>query len=50
MEPAQIAKTICLRVGDQIMPVVAGGLARLDDRKFKDQFGGTPRLLRGEAI
>lgn len=39
VEPAQIAKTICLRVGEQAMLVVAGGTARLDNRKFKDTFG-----------
>ena len=32
VEPAQIAKTICLRVGDQAMLVVAAGTARLDNR------------------
>ena len=43
VEPAQIAKTICLRVGEQTMLIVAGGLSRLDNRKFKDRFGGKPR-------
>jgi prolyl-tRNA editing enzyme YbaK/EbsC (Cys-tRNA(Pro) deacylase) len=43
--PAQIAKTICLRVGDRTMLVVTSGIARLDNRKFKDQFGGKPRML-----
>ncbi|MDQ6434032.1 YbaK/EbsC family protein [Mesorhizobium sp. LHD-90] len=50
VEPAQIAKTICLRVGDQVMLVVAGGLARLDNRKFKDRFGGKPRMLGAEEV
>jgi prolyl-tRNA editing enzyme YbaK/EbsC (Cys-tRNA(Pro) deacylase) len=50
VEPAQIAKTICLRVGDKIMLVVAGGLARLDNRKFKDRFGGKPRMLDAEEV
>ena len=35
VEPAQIAKTICLRVGETTMLVVAAGTARLDNRKFK---------------
>ncbi|RUW43782.1 YbaK/EbsC family protein, partial [Mesorhizobium sp. M8A.F.Ca.ET.021.01.1.1] len=43
--PAQIAKTICLRVGERTMLVVTSGIARLDNRKFKDQFGGKPRML-----
>lgn len=50
VEPAQIAKTICLRVGDQIMLVVTGGTARLDNRKFKDRFGGKARMLDAEQV
>ena len=50
VEPAQIAKTICLRVGDQTMLVVAGGTARLDNRKFKDTFGGKGRMLDAEEV
>ena len=45
VEPAQIAKTICLRVGDTVMLIVTSGTARLDNRKFKDRFGGKPRML-----
>ncbi|MEF3127402.1 YbaK/EbsC family protein [Rhizobium leguminosarum] len=50
VEPAQIAKTICLRVGAQMMLVVAGGTARLDNRKFKDTFGGKGRMLDAEEV
>jgi len=50
VDPAQIAKTICLRVGEQTMLVVAGGLARLDNRKFKDTFGGKGRMLGPEEV
>lgn len=45
VEPAQIAKTLCLRVGDTVMLIVASGTARLDNRKFKDRFGGKARML-----
>lgn len=45
VDPAEIAKTICLRVGDKVMLVVTGGLSRLDNRKAKDFFGGKPRML-----
>ncbi|MBZ9815358.1 YbaK/EbsC family protein [Mesorhizobium sp. CA7] len=48
--PAQIAKTICLRVGDEAMLVVTSGIARLDNRKFKDSMGGKPRMLGGEEV
>lgn len=50
VDPAQIAKTICLRVDDAPILVVAGGLARLDNRKFKDTFGTKARLLNAEEV
>ena len=48
--PEQIAKTICLRVGDKIMLMVACGTARLDNRKFKDRFGGKARMLDADEV
>ena len=45
VEPGQIAKTICLRVGETTLLLVTAGTARLDNRKFKDRFGGKPRML-----
>lgn len=46
--PARIAKTLALRVGDQVMLVVARGDARLDNAKTKAEFGGRPRMLGAE--
>lgn len=43
--PEQIAKTLCLRAGEQILLIVTNGTARLDNRKFKDQFGAKARML-----
>ncbi|TAN11498.1 MAG: YbaK/EbsC family protein [Rhizobiaceae bacterium] len=43
--PEQIAKTICLRAGEETMLIVASGTARLDNRKFKDRFKAKPRML-----
>jgi prolyl-tRNA editing enzyme YbaK/EbsC (Cys-tRNA(Pro) deacylase) len=45
VRPEQIAKTICLRVGDRTMLIVTSGTARLDNRKFKDRFGAKARML-----
>lgn len=45
VDPAQIAKTICLRVGEQAMLLLAGGTARLDNRKAREVFGGKARML-----
>ncbi|UVK36844.1 YbaK/EbsC family protein [Mesorhizobium sp. AR10] len=50
VEPAQIAKTICLRVGDRVLLVVARGDARIDNRKSRDAFGGKPRMLDAEQV
>ena len=50
VEPAQIAKTICVRVGEQTMLIVAGGTARLDNKKFKAQFSGKPRMLGADEV
>jgi prolyl-tRNA editing enzyme YbaK/EbsC (Cys-tRNA(Pro) deacylase) len=50
VEPDQIAKTICLRVGEEAMLIVASGLARLDNRKFKDRFGGKARMLPADEV
>lgn len=50
VEPDQIAKTICLRVGEETMLIVVSGLSRLDNRKFKDRFGGKARMLPAEDV
>lgn len=50
VEPAQIAKTICLRVGEQPMLVVAAGTARLDNKKAKAVLGGKPRMLGADEV
>jgi len=50
VEPRQIAKTICLRVGDTVMLIVASGTSRLDNRKFKDRFGGKARMLGPDEV
>lgn len=46
--PARIAKTIALRVGEQVFLVVARGDARIDNSKTKAEFGGRPRMLGHE--
>jgi len=50
VEPAQIAKTICLRVGDKTLLIVASGIARLDNRKVKDVLGRKGRMLDPEQV
>lgn len=48
--PAQIAKTLSLRVRDRNLLVVTSGNARLDNKKAKAAFGGKPRLLAPEEV
>ena len=50
VEPAQIAKTLSLRVGERALLVVAAGTARLDNKKAKAVFGGKPRMLAPEEV
>ena len=50
VEPAQIAKTICVRAGERVVLVVASGTARLDNRKFKEAFAAKPRMLGAEDV
>lgn len=48
VEPGRIAKTLAVRVRDEVFLVVARGDARLDNGKTKAEFGGRPRMLRAE--
>jgi prolyl-tRNA editing enzyme YbaK/EbsC (Cys-tRNA(Pro) deacylase) len=48
--PAQIAKTLCLKVNDQPLLVVASGTSRLDNKKAKAAFGGKPKMPDAEEV
>lgn len=43
--PAQIAKTLALRVGPEVILIATRGDARLDNRKFKDRFKAKAKML-----
>jgi prolyl-tRNA editing enzyme YbaK/EbsC (Cys-tRNA(Pro) deacylase) len=45
VEPARIAKTLSLRVGDRVMLLVTSGTARMDNKKAKALLGGKPKML-----
>lgn len=47
VSPAQVAKTLTLRVTDHAVIIVTCGDARLDNRKVKDALGGKGRMLPG---
>ena len=50
VEPGQIAKTICLLVGELVVLVVTSGTARLDNRKIKEVFGRKARMLGADDV
>jgi prolyl-tRNA editing enzyme YbaK/EbsC (Cys-tRNA(Pro) deacylase) len=50
VEPARIAKTLSLRIGERVILIVAAGTARMDNRKMKAQFGGKPKMLPLEEV
>jgi prolyl-tRNA editing enzyme YbaK/EbsC (Cys-tRNA(Pro) deacylase) len=47
---AAIAKTLSLAVGGRPFLVVAGGMARLDNKKAKAEFGGKVSMLGPEEV
>ena len=50
VEPARIAKTLSLRVGDQVILVCARGDARLSNGKAKAALGAKPRMLGAHEV
>lgn len=48
--PAQIAKTLAVRVKDEVVLIVAAGTARLDNKKFKARFVDKPRMLALDEV
>jgi Uncharacterized conserved protein len=50
VSPAEIAKTLSLRVGERVFLVVMRGDARLDNKKAKAVFGGKVSMLGAEEV
>jgi prolyl-tRNA editing enzyme YbaK/EbsC (Cys-tRNA(Pro) deacylase) len=50
VEPGQIAKTLSLRLRDEVILLVIGGGARIDNRKFKDRFGTKASMLPADEV
>jgi prolyl-tRNA editing enzyme YbaK/EbsC (Cys-tRNA(Pro) deacylase) len=45
VEPARIAKTLSLRVGERVVLIVTSGTSRMDNKKVKALFGVKPKML-----
>lgn len=50
VEPGQIAKTLSLKVKDEVILIVAKGDARLDNKKLKSTFGAKARMLSSDEV
>jgi len=50
VEPARIAKTLSLRIGERVVLIVASGTSRMDNKKVKALFGGKPKMLGIEEV
>ena len=48
--PAQIAKTLSVRVGERRFLIVTCGIGRLDNKKAKSVFGGKVSMLGAEEV
>ena len=48
VEPARIAKTLAFKLGDSAVLIVAAGDAKVDNRKFKEQFETKAKMLTPE--
>lgn len=49
-EPAHIAKTLSFEHGDSAILILAAGDARIDNPKFKAQFGMKARMLGADKV
>src|SRR6202167_1579306 len=45
VEPARIAKTLSLRIGERVVLIVTSGTSRMDNKKVKTLFGVKPKML-----
>lgn len=50
VEPGRIAKTLSLRVGEEVVLLVTRGDARLDNQKFKARFHAKPRMIEAADV
>jgi prolyl-tRNA editing enzyme YbaK/EbsC (Cys-tRNA(Pro) deacylase) len=50
VEQARIAKTLSLRIGEQVILIVTSGNSRMNNKKVKARFGGKPKMLGVEEV
>jgi prolyl-tRNA editing enzyme YbaK/EbsC (Cys-tRNA(Pro) deacylase) len=50
VEPARIAKTLSLRIGERVVLIVTSGTSRMDNKKAKALFKAKPKMLGLEEV
>lgn len=50
VEGARIAKTLSFLLGEECILVVAAGDARVDNKKYKERFGGKAKMLAHDDV
>lgn len=49
-EPGMIAKTLSFLQGEKAVLILVEGMARIDNRKYKDQFGCKAKMIPAELV
>ena len=49
-EPQRIAKTLSFQAGDRVMLVVTAGDRKIDNKKYREQFGCKAKMLKFEEV
>lgn len=50
VEPARIAKSLTFKAGDDAVMIVAAGDTKIDNHKYKEQFGIKAKMLSPEEV
>ncbi|MFP3728800.1 YbaK/EbsC family protein [Priestia filamentosa] len=49
-EPERIAKTLSFRVGEEVVLIVAAGDAKIDNRKYREEFKTKAKMLSANEV
>lgn len=49
-EPQRIAKTLSFQAGDRVVLVVTAGDRKIDNKKYREQFGCNAKMLKFEEV
>ncbi|MEB8650389.1 YbaK/EbsC family protein [Bacillus cereus] len=49
-EPQRIAKTLSFQIDDRVLVIVTAGDAKIDNRKYKEQFGVKAKMVNANQV